>query len=233
MGFVDDSSESSAPVTMAALLAAVAGFLDALNFTGLTGTFVANQTGNTVLLGIAVADGKASQVWPALVAIMSFTVGGTLTVLVMPDQAGRGRWSLLAVEAALLVAFALIAWPAARDQDGRAGGWALGALVAFGAAAMGVQTSAVLRVWNQRVSTTFTSAMLHDAGRLAAEFARRHDQRPWRRRALVAVTAAVVVYAAGAALGTLAAKGASIWLFAPAAVISLVAAAELLRHRRA
>jgi Protein of unknown function (DUF1275) len=123
MGFVDDSSESSAPVTMAALLAVVAGFLGALNFTGLTGTFVANQTGNTVLSGIAVADGKASLVWPALVAIMSFTVGGTLTVLVMPDQAGRGRWPLLTVEAALLVAFALIAWPAAGDQDGRASGW--------------------------------------------------------------------------------------------------------------
>jgi Protein of unknown function (DUF1275) len=87
---VADSGGYSAPVTLAALLAAVAGFLDALNFTRLTGTFIANQTGNTVLVGIAVADGKASEVWPA-------------RALVLPGEAGRSRRSLLAVEAALLV----------------------------------------------------------------------------------------------------------------------------------
>jgi uncharacterized membrane protein YoaK (UPF0700 family) len=219
---------------MAALLAAVAGFLDALNLVELTGTFVANQTGNTVLVGIALADGNLGESWPAAAAVVSFVLGGKLAAQMAARLAGAVRWPLLVSEAALLVAFALVAVLGAEDSAGRATGPTLAALVVLGAAAMGIQASAVLHVHGEPVSTTFTSGMLHDAGRLAAELAsRRVDHVSRLRGGFVVLSVAVLVYAGGAAVGALAAKGGRIWLFVPAAVVSLLAADELLRTRRA
>jgi uncharacterized membrane protein YoaK (UPF0700 family) len=158
-------------------------------------------------------------------------LGGALATFVTPGSGAGSRPWLLVLEAGFLVAFALVALPAAANGDGRATGLELGVLVALGAAAMGVQTSAVLRVWRQSVSTTFTSAMLHDAGRLGADLARSRSEDSSRpSRGLVVLVTAVVVYAGGAALGTLAAKGGPVWLFVPAVVISAAGAMELLRR---
>jgi uncharacterized membrane protein YoaK (UPF0700 family) len=78
------------------VLTLVTGLVDAASYLGLGNTFVANQTGNVVLLGFAVAGAHGLSVLAPLVALASFVVGAMLGRRLSAD---RGR--LLALAAAI------------------------------------------------------------------------------------------------------------------------------------
>jgi len=207
---------------MLVALSAVAGFLDAFNFTGLSGTFIAFQTGNTVLVGIAIADADLSALWPPLVVILAFLAGGAFTTLVAPNRPGPVRRSrLVLVELLLLAGMVVVALVASGMSVERLRGPGLFVLISLASAAMAVQTMVVRHVRGQPVSTTFNSGMLANAGLLLGRtlLADPDERRlPAIRASIVGV--GVVSYTGGAALGALGAKGSTLWLLAPVVTVA-------------
>jgi len=139
-------------------LAAAAGTLDATSFLGLDEIFPANQTGNTVLLGIAVGRGDCPAAARAGAALATFVVGVTALAVALRRRPASEGWFretavALTVEAALL-AVLLAVW--------RAG--SVTAAIALAAFAMGMQSLAAQRVGVAGVSTTFVTGTLTRLG---------------------------------------------------------------------
>lgn len=155
------------------LLAWTSGCLDALSFLGLGHVFVANMTGNTVLFGLAIAQGNWSAVLHSLCALLGFSLGvASATVLVERNyEQRRGRWTprmllVLSIEGCLLLLFALT-WPLARllSLEDRL----VYALIAVSALAMGQQSAIVLSLGVPGIVTTYISgtitSLMADMGR--------------------------------------------------------------------
>ncbi len=145
------------------LLGSAAGYLDAVGYLTL-GLFTANMTGNTVLLGIAIGQGRwhaAARVALAVVAFVIGAVGGALLL-----RRHRRLGIALGLEAVLVVA-AAAAWrslvhpaPGGGQPAGTIPGPEAAVLIALLSAAMGVQSAAVRRVGEHRVSTTYVTGTL-------------------------------------------------------------------------
>jgi uncharacterized membrane protein YoaK (UPF0700 family) len=158
-------------LALASSLAAVAGCLDALSLDRLTGTFVAFQSGNTVLAGLEIGQGHLARVWPPLLAVLMYIVGSAVTPFVIRSGSGvRGAprrllgWAtaLLALDAVIvLVGFG----PGSETPTGVLR--SLGIIVAT--MAMAMQTPAVRTVDGVAVSTTFSSGMLVRLGQSLGE----------------------------------------------------------------
>jgi uncharacterized membrane protein YoaK (UPF0700 family) len=222
----DAERPDSGPLSVVLALSAVAGFLDAFNLAGLSGTFVAAQTGNTVLVGIALADADLRELWPPLLVILAFLAGGSLTILVARNRPPPvRRLRLLLLELVLLAAVVVAALATAGLEVERLHGPELFVVVSLASAAMAVQTMVIRHVRGEGVSTTFNSGMLADAGLQLGRIVSTGptDRRlPWIRASVVGV--AVACYAGGAALGALGVKGGTLWLLAPVAVVAAVLA---------
>ncbi|MCU0308691.1 MAG: DUF1275 domain-containing protein [Thermoleophilia bacterium] len=205
---------------LALVLVLVTGFVDALAFAR-TGTFVANMTGNTVLLGIGIGDWSAAGAVPPLVAIAAFLAGSVLAAAVRRARPRpvAARPVLLAAEAALLAVTALIVLVAGTGTPVRADRYSV---IVLGSVAMALQTDVVRRVGGVAVSTTFDTGMIASLGAAIAH----------RSRAVAAVVGPVIaVYVAGAALGGLAARTDPRLLALAAPAVLAVLAALLLRRR--
>src|SRR5215212_11643581 len=71
---------------MLIMLSLAAGCVDAVGYLGLGQIFVANMTGNTVLLGLALGQAKGQAALRAVVALAGFIVGvGVGAVIVGPE----------------------------------------------------------------------------------------------------------------------------------------------------
>lgn len=191
------------------VLCVVAGYVDALAYLK-SDLFVANMTGNTVLVGIAVAKGQWATLTFRVASVALFFGGAVLGRLVLAMGGGR-QWAPLLLEALLVAAAA----------SSPSGDWQ--ALVL--AAAMGMQSTAVTQVGGLAVNTVVVTGAIARVAERAADRLRTHP-------ALSAVAAmqgrlqgaAWLAYGAGAALGTLAAKLGWMALFIPAAALGLMAA---------
>jgi uncharacterized membrane protein YoaK (UPF0700 family) len=156
------------------LLAWAAGGVDAIGFLGLNHVFTANMTGNTVLLGLALGQGRGLAAWSNVTALVSFGLGVTLGALIVGGGKASGEWDLrvtwaILCEAVMLGAFTVV-WHIAPDGADR-GALALYLLIAFSALAMGIQSAAVRRLNLPGVATTYvtgtmTSLLAGIAGRL-------------------------------------------------------------------
>jgi uncharacterized membrane protein YoaK (UPF0700 family) len=159
------------PLALAAGLAAVAGCLDALSLARLTGTFVAFQSGNTVLGGLEVGRGNWAQAWPPLVAVGTYIVGSALTPFVI-DSSGavrRARRRLFAWATILLAVDALIVLVGFGTGTERPEGVGRYAGIVAATLAMAMQTAIVRSVDGVSVSSTFSSGMLVRFGQALGE----------------------------------------------------------------
>lgn len=146
-----------------ATLAAIAGCLDALSLVRLTGTFVAFQSGNTVLAGLRLGQGNFAGAWPSLVAVLTYIAGSALTPFVI--RAGRrgipgGPARLLAWASGLLAldaAIVLIGFGTGSETPH--GVLRYLGLIAV-TLAMALQTPVARTVNGVSVSSTFSSGML-------------------------------------------------------------------------
>jgi uncharacterized membrane protein YoaK (UPF0700 family) len=146
-----------------ALLAAAAGCVDALSYLRLGNVFIANMTGNAVLLGIATGQQLAARALHSVMALVGFALG----VLAGAALAGRraesegGAWPAgvtlaLGVELLMLVGVA-VGWllsgkdPAGGPED---------ALVVLAGLAMGLQSAAVRQLRVEGVATTYVTGTL-------------------------------------------------------------------------
>lgn len=90
------------PFLFDVIITFVAGFLDAVGVTYLSGIFVSFMSGNSIGLGIAVAHGRTSVAIPIASAIASFVVGAFLGSLIARRQA-LATMVVLMLEVAMIV----------------------------------------------------------------------------------------------------------------------------------
>ena len=180
------------------LLAALSGATDALGLLALGGSFTSVMTGNMVFLGVAVGTREATALGLTLAAIGGYVVG----VLVGARTAGEPRkddpvWPRavsrgLVLELACFAVFATVWW-----VEGSHPAHALfGPLLALNAAALGIQSSVIIRFGVGGLSATYMTGTLTT---MLTRIAARHPLSSLGRSA--ALLAALIL---GAALGGLA-----------------------------
>ena len=98
-------TEGSALLAVTVALGLIAGACDGLSYLSLDGLFVANQTGNTVLLGLAVARGDGFATLEYVIAIAAFIVGLAAAALLIERLTRSGAKRMLP---AVIVAEALL-----------------------------------------------------------------------------------------------------------------------------
>ena len=144
-------------VTLASLTV-VSGFLDAVSFLGLGHVFIANMTGNVVLVGFAAAGAPGFSVAASLCALGFFlggaAVGGRIARRVRPHR--TLMLAVMVMEAALTAAAAIVsgAVPAI------SAGWPRFAVIALLAFAVGVRNAAVRRLGVRDMTTTVLTTTL-------------------------------------------------------------------------
>jgi uncharacterized membrane protein YoaK (UPF0700 family) len=186
----------------AALLAGIAGYVDAICFLRLGGAFAANMTGNLVEVGLAAAQGQWGEAVWCVSLLIAFFLGILAARLILRTHQSP-RLSLL-IEAAIIIMAA----------TGILGVAAVPAL----AAAMAMQNEAVTH-GIVAVNVGFVTGDIQRLGeRLVAETV--PGQARKRETQAPIVLAILVCYAAGAAIGALAARWDAAVLILPAAVLT-------------
>ncbi|HTQ84746.1 MAG TPA: YoaK family protein [Candidatus Solibacter sp.] len=180
------------------LLAWAAGTVDAIGFLGLGHVFTANMTGNAVLLGLSLGQGRSLAALSNLIAIAGFILGVAFGALIVERDSKKGEWdrrvtAALFLEALILAAFTLV-WhltPGGADRTSAA----LYLLIAFSAVAMGIQSAAVRRLNLPGVATTYVTGTMTS---LVAGLTRRsHSKEPQAKPAsdhTVLQAGVIVVY---------------------------------------
>jgi uncharacterized membrane protein YoaK (UPF0700 family) len=179
-------------------LSFAAGCVDAISFVGFGGVFTANMTGNTVLLGIAIASRlgvvpRTVGIVPPLVAIAAFVVGAIAALPVLRAQFELRRAARIVLAEAVLVGLASLAF------DGLRNDFVIPLCIVLVSFAMGAQSIVAAKAGLPGISTTYVTGTLVTAvtkGLFAGS-----DDLGRRQAARAART--WVVYLAGAALGGL------------------------------
>lgn len=180
-------------------LAFAAGYIDALSYLGLGRVFTANMTGNTVLLGIALAQLDGDAVARSSLALAGFLAGAAAGAWIVERDNSASLWPrgvifALSLEWLILLAFA-VGWQFAGDVLPAAAATEL--LIVFSALAMGVQSAAVLRLEVAGIATTYiTGTLTNLVTRVMGKSRRRSKPAFPRSRLLGAVW---IVYLGGAA----------------------------------
>ncbi|HEY5340598.1 MAG TPA: YoaK family protein [Candidatus Aquilonibacter sp.] len=175
------------PLALLLLLTVIAGYADAIVFVGLHNIFVANMTGNVVLLGVGLVGmihhlpGAVDAGMPML-ALAAFACG--VAAVVAFARKGQRKRAIVLVSEAVLSAAAAALWmhpPAA---------------IALLSLAMGAQSAAASQIGLAGISTTYVTGTLV-TGILRALRPRPGDDRLDARSDFTALGC----YLAGAALG--------------------------------
>jgi uncharacterized membrane protein YoaK (UPF0700 family) len=210
---------------LAVMMALIAGYVDAIGFTHLFDVFPANQSGNAVLLGVAIGDPSWEQGWRPGLSMATFVVGVAIG-FILGERLGDARRTpvLLAIEGALLVVFAAFAGNVMHDVA-PIGGAREVLLLTVSSIAMGVETDVVRRVAGVPVYTTFqtgTIARLAETGTEEVEHVFGvHDApapRPDARNVLAVLGAVIGGYIIGSAVGAAVVTGWGHALWVPAIV---------------
>jgi uncharacterized membrane protein YoaK (UPF0700 family) len=163
------------------VLAASAGSADGWSYLGLGHAFVANMTGNTVLLGIAVFQNHGDLLHPAI-ALGCYAIGAVIGSLLTGRVQDGAVWSkaiswTLMLEALLLLA-AEAGWIAINLHVGHSPKLEL--LLATVALAIGLQSSAMVQLKIPGIVTTYITGtwttMLSGLVRLARQQPRQTPQ---------------------------------------------------------
>jgi uncharacterized membrane protein YoaK (UPF0700 family) len=230
---------------MLAALAFAAGYMDAASYLGLGRVFTANMTGNTVLLGIAIAGLHTARVVGSLVALVGFCAGVVAGAAVISTgkaqlaEAARA-WRALACET-VVVLLMISVWLVAERPTGSMTETTRSVLIAMSAVGMGMQTEAARCMSVGGVSTTYITGTLSDiSAAVAAPLLRRGG----RTRSHCGcdrcggplgtfLLAVWPVYLAGGAAGAFAVtRWAGRALVAPVCVLGAVSAIAFVERRR-
>lgn len=198
LGMVTEKAE----VGVALLLAAAAGFTDAVAYLSL-GVFVANFTGAVVLLGAAMAGATHRVMWPNAAALAAFAAG---------IVAGRALRLLDGRPFVPIAAACLLLLAGAFLPDFRGG------LILLLAASMGVQNSALRHFDGVSLNTSFITGDMQTLGQSVVEAALRGPRSDNSGRKIAVVSATIVVYGASAMLGGFALRHLGRPLLVPAAL---------------
>ena len=146
---------------MLVLLAVAAGSADGWSYFGLGHAFVANMTGNTVLLAVGLAQFDPEAVVRSSLALAGFVGGAALGAWIVERDLVKGVWPrpvtlALTVEAVILGAFAA-GWQWFGDASAAA---PTAILIVLSAFAMGLQSAAIRRLEVSGIATTYITGTL-------------------------------------------------------------------------
>ena len=185
----------------AALLAGIAGYVDAICYLRLGGAFAANMTGNLVEVGLSAAQGKWREAAWLVSLLIAFFLGILAARFVLRTHRSP-RFSLL-LEAAII----------ALAATGLLGSAAVPVL----AAAMALQNEAV----THGVVAVNVGFITGDIQRLGERLISETTPPPPKRESQAALVLTILVfYAAGAAVGALGSRWNATALILPAAVLA-------------
>ena len=196
------------PHFQATILTIVAGMADAVGYITMGSVFAANMTGNTVLAGIAVAQGHWLDAWRHLAPLIAFFAGAMISRLLL--RLLRAPTASLIVEAALLAVVGFL--PVGPEVA-----------VLIVAASMGVQASAITHFAGSAVSTVVVTSTLSRAADAALDRLWPGDDRAppgVTNRRLLALT--WIGYLIGAVIGALLVPILPYPLLVPAALLLVV-----------
>jgi uncharacterized membrane protein YoaK (UPF0700 family) len=232
--------------SMLLLLTLAASSVDAISYLGLGHVFTAMMTGNTVLLGLALAQGEALAALRSILALVGFAIGVFAGAIIVERESYPAEWPA-AVTTALAFETIILAIFAANFTllDSIHGGMIF-LLIVLSAFAMGVQSAAVRRLGVPGIATTYITGTLTSlmvdllgwvrfiAARLpVAKTAERSEvQRiPWDQR--VGLLAGVVIlYCLGALIGgVLQVYSAPLAPLFPLGAVMLVVVNAIIRQR--
>jgi uncharacterized membrane protein YoaK (UPF0700 family) len=133
----------------------VTGLVDAVSYLALGHVFVANMTGNVVILGFAIAGAKEFSIAASLAALIFFALGSTFGGL-LNSRIGTNRGRLLSTAAAIKVVLVVVAgvFAAAGGQSLPVNGFRRFAMIGFLAVAMGLQNAVVRKLAVPDLTTT-------------------------------------------------------------------------------
>jgi len=191
----------------AGALAAVAGIVNVVGFLGFQHQAITHLTGNTSLLGAALAAGDLRGAGALLAAIAAFVAGAALSGLIVQDSTlrlGRRYGIVLALEAALLCAAVPL------FEQGRFAG------IVCAAIACGLQNAMATTYSGAVVRTSHLSGMFTDLGIMLGHAARRM---PVQKRRLWLCVLVIACFFAGGVGGA--------WLFAAIGYAALYVPAAL------
>jgi uncharacterized membrane protein YoaK (UPF0700 family) len=197
----DDPEEARADDGLLLALTATAGAVDAIGYLGLQRVFCANMTGNTVQLGLALAQGDGGLALRSGIALLSFASGVALGATLAGREPARSRWTS-AIVAALV--FEVLATAGAGALW-----WSTGpvintgttlALLAILALAMGVQSAVARQLGRAGVAATYVTGTVV-AIAAGAVRAARQGTRPPVAQPITLQVADWAIYALGAAGG--------------------------------
>jgi uncharacterized membrane protein YoaK (UPF0700 family) len=99
---------SFSTAAMAALLAALAGLVDALAYLSLGGFFASFMSGNTTRLGVGLATGDAAAAWTAGALLLAFVCGAMIAALLAARFPVRRKPVTMLAVTVILAAAALL-----------------------------------------------------------------------------------------------------------------------------
>ena len=152
--------------TMVLVLTWAASGVDAISYLGLGHVFTANMTGNAVLLGLAIGQGRGLAALRSMTALAGFVLGAALGAIIVERGAQAKDWPATVtravwVEGIILAAFTVV-W-----HTGVRNGSILYALISLSAVAMGIQSAAIRHLKVPGIATTYITGTLTS---MVAEF---------------------------------------------------------------
>src|SRR5438128_3956721 len=138
------SSAALSRDAMLLMLTWAAGSVDAISYLGLGHVFTAMMTGNTVLLGLALAEGEFLAVLRSILALAGFLAGAAVGALIVERDEKQEEWPPTVTRALALEGVVLGTFDAIWDVTGPArGAGVVHVLIVLSGLAMGVQAAAV------------------------------------------------------------------------------------------
>lgn len=204
-------------ISLACVLSALAGYVDAIGFLHLSGLYVSFMSGNSTRMGVALAEGQWASAAELLGLIALFVIGAGAGSLIVLGHGVHRQPCLLLAEAALLAAGALA--NAFDLPDG-----AIAAIVL----AMGLENAVFQIKGGAGLGLTYVTGALVKVGQLAAAALRGGACWAWAPNLLL--WAALVAGCVGGALVYHRINLSAIWFAAGAALaLSTIVAATV--HR--
>lgn len=226
-----DAAGVRRPLTAAVVLAAVAGYVDAFVFLRVAQVFIANQSGNLIVGGMAIGGSDVGDLVLPAVSVVAYIGGAALAAALFDRPSRQGRLRLFDTVSGVVVVL-LSSWVAlALAGEGREVGPRTGlvvAIVATTALSMGALATAVRRAGGVAVLTTASTGAITSIG---VELGRRRGRLDPAARTRIARLASVVGgYVSGAAGAALLADHTSFGpelLVVPCVAMALMLASQL------
>ena len=160
------AKQSSESVEVAAFLALSGGLMDAYSYLARGRVFANAQTGNILLMGIAIADGDLARAVHYLLPIACFALGiASAHRIRMASRERHAHWRQVALALEMVLLLAVAALPASMNL-------AANSLTSF---ACGIQVQSFRKLHGRPIATTMCIGNLRSGTQDLVSYARERD----------------------------------------------------------